>query len=92
LPVDFHSQESFDSGLSIVKKFLGDSSVFKSKKIDPALLLLGLVYREVCRSMEIEPDSPTTAPSHLRDSLFGIKELNKIETLLDAVVLPPTSG
>jgi hypothetical protein len=70
----------FDSAFSIAKNVLGDSSVFEGKKINPPLLLLGLVYHEVCCSMEIEPDSPTTAPQQLIDSLFGIKELKEIES------------
>jgi hypothetical protein len=75
--------------ISILKKDLGDSSFFCGK-IDSPLLLLGLMYQEVSRSMEIEPDSdaPTKAPNHLVHSSFGIKEVKKIESLLKSVRLP----
>jgi len=92
LPAEFHSKKSFNNILSIVKDYFEDSSVLDGKKVDPPLLLLGLAYREVCRSMEIEPDSTTTTPQQLIDSPFGIKEVQQIESLLDAVVLPPTTG
>jgi hypothetical protein len=51
--------------LSIAKNVLGDSLVLEGRKIDPPLLLLGLVYREVCCSMEIESDSPSALKSSL---------------------------
>jgi hypothetical protein len=75
--------------ISILKKDLGDSS-FSSGQIDAPLLLLGLIYQEVSRAMEIEPDSdaPTKAPNHLVHSSFGIKEVKKIESLLKSVRLP----
>jgi hypothetical protein len=87
LPAEFHTSESFDRSISILKKDFGDSSFF-SGKIDAPLLLLGLMYQEVCRSMEIEPGAPTKAPNHLVNSPFGIKEVQKIENLLKSVRLP----
>jgi hypothetical protein len=77
--------------ISILKKDLRDSSFF-SGKFDSPLLLLGLMYQEVSRAMEMEPDSdaPTKAPNHLVHSSFGIKEMKKIESLLKSVRLLPS--
>jgi hypothetical protein len=74
--------------MSILKKDLRDSSFLKGGKIDAPLLLLGLVYNEVSRAMEIEPRAPTEAPGHLVDSPFGVRELNEIERLINSVHLP----
>ena len=71
-----------------MKKVLGDSSVLNGRKIDAPLLLLGLAYREVSRSMEIEPGAETMAPDHLVNSPFGVREVNKISNLLSSVCLP----
>ena len=49
-------------------------------KIDAPLLLLGLMYQEAAYAMEIEPGD-TKVPVHLAGSPFGIKELNKIESI-----------
>jgi hypothetical protein len=38
--------------------------------------------------MEMEPDAPTKAPDHLVNSPFGVKEVKKIERLIESVVLP----
>lgn len=55
-------------------------------KIDGPLLLFGLLYREVSRSIEAEPDDPTTnVPSHLINSPFGIKQLTEMEKLVNDV-------
>ena len=62
--------------------------VFKNGKIDGPLLLLGLVFREISRSIEIEPGAETDLPQHLVDSPFGIQEIQKIEKLLESVVFP----
>jgi len=53
------------------------------------LLLLGLMYREASRAMEIEPEpgAASNVPVHLSKSPFGVKELNKIESLLGKVRL-----
>lgn len=71
-----------------MKEDLGDSSVLERGKIDAPLLLMGLVYRELSRSMEVEPGAPTKAPDHLASSIFGIREMGEIEDLLDNVDLP----
>ena len=69
LPPQFHSSESFQQVLFILKKVLGDSSVLNGGKINAPLLLLVLAYREVSRSMEIEPGAETMAPDHLVNSV-----------------------
>jgi len=56
--------------------------------IDAPLLLLGLAYRESSRAMEVEPDPDPLVPVHLVKSPFGIGQMNKIEKLLDGVVVP----
>jgi hypothetical protein len=71
----------------MLKKDLADSS-FLSGKIDAPLLLLGLMYQEVSRAIEVEPDTPTKAPDHLVHSPFGVKELKRIESLLKTVHIP----
>ena len=37
--------------------------------------------------MEIEPDSPTSAPPHLASSPFGVEELEKLEELMNELDL-----
>lgn len=86
LPDKFHSSDSFKKALLILKSGLG--SALEERKIDAPLLLLGLMYREVSRSMEIEPGAPTKAPDYLIKSPFGIQEVNEIERLMDGVHLP----
>lgn len=71
----------------MLKKALADSS-FLSGKIDAPLLLLGLMYQEVSRAIEVEPDTPTKAPDHLVHSPFGVKELKRMESLLKTVHIP----
>jgi hypothetical protein len=71
--------------LSLVTEDLGDESVFSNGKIDVPLLLLGLIFREVSRSMQIEPGAESDLPQHLVDSPFGIQEMNRIEKMLDSV-------
>jgi hypothetical protein len=88
LPATFHSADSFDNALKIIQNALADSAIFESGKIDAPLLLLGLLYREVSRSMEIEPGDNTKLPDHLVKSSFGVKEIRKIESLLKKVHLP----
>lgn len=67
---------------------LGDSSVIGDGKMDPPLLLLGLMYREVSRAMEVEPGAENMLPIHLANSAFGIKELQRIEGLVQSIQLP----
>jgi hypothetical protein len=74
--------------LSISKNAFKDVSVLQAGKIDGSLLLLGLAYREVSRAMEIEPGGTTTAPDHLVNSPFGIKQMEKIEKLINSIILP----
>jgi hypothetical protein len=88
LPADFHSPAAFKRNISVLKKALADSSALEAGRIDSFLLLFGLMYREVSRSIEIEPDNPTNAPDHLVNSSFGIAELNQLDALIFKVVLP----
>lgn len=64
---------------------LGECSV---SQIDAPLLLLGLIFREISRAIEIEPGAPTHYPQQLVHSPLGIEEMNKIEEMLNKVVLP----
>jgi hypothetical protein len=88
LPEEFHSLKHFKSALSIAKEALKDPSVLKNGKVDAPLLLLGLMYREVARAMEIEPGAPTEDPPQLVNSTFGIEQVRQIEKLLDGVKIP----
>jgi hypothetical protein len=88
LPAKFHSQDSLNKAINISKTALGDSSVFETGKIDSPLLLLGLIYREVSRSMEVEPGATTDLPDQLANSPFGIRELNKVEKVINDIRLP----
>ena len=73
-----------------MKDSLCDPSVLEGGKVDTPLLLSGLMYREVCCAMEMEPDAPTGAPKGLINSPFGIKKLKEIEGVLDNVVIDAT--
>jgi len=88
LPANFHASGVFKKTLSIAKKLLANPSVLEDGTIDAPLLLLGLTYREVSRAVEIEPEAPTDAPDHLKNSPFGILQMDKIESLINGVVLP----
>lgn len=88
LPASFHVLKSFSNALSIARDALGDSSIFEDGRIDAPLLLLGLIFREVSRAIEIEPGAPTPHPQQLVHSALGIEEMNEIEEILDSVVLP----
>lgn len=87
MPAEFHTLDSFKLGMAILKKDLG-GSLISDGKVDAPLLLMGLMYREVCRAMEIEPGEETKAPVHLVNSPFGVKEMMKIENLLKSVRIP----
>ena len=87
LPAGFHSSSYFNKTLLIAKELLEDPAVLKGSKIDSPLLLLGLMYREVSRAMEIEPDAPTQSPGHLANSSLGIQQMKKIENLLKSLAL-----
>ena len=77
MPAEFHSAKAFDYALSIGRKALGNSAVLEDGGIDAPLLLLGLMYREVSRAMEIEPEATSNVPIHLQESPFGIKDCNR---------------
>jgi hypothetical protein len=47
------------------------------------------MYREVSRSIEVEPDNPTMLPPKLVNSPLGVKELREIERLLNDVTILP---
>jgi hypothetical protein len=87
LPPEIHSSKSFKNNLALVRKDLTDSLKAKASNIDGPLLLFGLLYREVSRAIEAEPDGETAAPAHLINSPLGIKELNQIEKALNEVEL-----
>ena len=88
LPASFHSSKSFEEALSIVKDALDDSSIFEDRNVDAPLLLLGLLFREVSRAMEIEVGEPTHYPQQLVHSSLGIREMKMIEEMLNKVTLP----
>lgn len=64
------------------------SSVFEDRTVDAPLLLLGLLFREVSRAMEIEEGADSPYPLHLGKSALGKPEMTKIEELMDLVALP----
>jgi hypothetical protein len=74
-------------GLEALKKCV----LSQNGGIDAPLLLLGLMYWEASRAMEVEPRAATDAPVHLSESPFGIKELNKIESMLGKICLASSS-
>lgn len=69
----------------ILREDLDDSSFLKEGTIDAPLLLLGLLYREVSRAVEIEPDDERMLPPHLIESPFGILQLDQIQTLINGL-------
>ena len=77
--------EAFDAALSTVTDHLSEESLMESGKVDAPLLLFGLIYREVSRSMEVEPGENTSAPTHLVDSPLGISELNELEEFINGL-------
>ena len=85
MPESFHHPKSFKSALSIAKDALKDPSVIKGGKVDAPLLLLGLMYREVTRALEVEPGEPGEYPPHLITSPFGRKEIDEMVRLLNGV-------
>ena len=86
--MEFHSSDSFNHSLTILENALEDSAVFESGKIDAPLLFLGLMFREVSRSMEMEPGAKIKAPAQLVNSPFGIEEMNRMEILIDSISPP----
>lgn len=88
LPAEFHSLARFNKLLTVSKKALSESIISDDGVIDSHLLFLGLMYREITRVIESEPGEPTEAPDHLVKSNFGIKQLEKIEALLNGLPCP----
>ena len=82
LLAEFHSASAFEKALSIGSKALEKCVLSEDGKIDAPLLLLGLIYQEASHAMEIEPGAATDIPAHLSESPFGIKELNKIKSMI----------
>ena len=74
-----------------MKEHLFDGSVMNNGKVDVPLLLLGLMYRNVSCSMEVEPGEKTNAPLHLIQSPLGIQELNRVEELINGLSVPHLS-
>lgn len=64
------------------KDLVGISKV-EAGNVDTPLLLVGLLYREVKRVIEVEPDEGSSALADLVNSPFGIRELNQIERLIN---------
>jgi hypothetical protein len=56
--------------------------------MDAPLLLLGLMFREISRAMEIEEGEPTKFPPQLVSSPLGIGEMQKLEALMESISLP----
>lgn len=88
LPAEFHSDDSFQKAFSIAKEAFTDSSIVEGRNIDAPLLLLGLLFREVSRALEIEPGEPSSHPKHLVDSPLGIEEMQKIEEMINEIAIP----
>ena len=88
MPKEFHTSKHFNAALSIAKAAFKASSVFDGGKVDSPLLLLGLMYREVTKAMEIEEGVPTEYPPQLANSPFGVDEANRIEKLLESIRIP----
>jgi hypothetical protein len=88
LPATFHKPSLFNKALTLAKTAFGDSATFSDSKVDAPLLLVGLMFREVSRAMEMEPGGDDKYPAHLNNSPFGILQIQKIEKLIDAIVIP----
>ena len=50
--------------------------------------MIGLIYREVGRVLEVDPNGDGKSPDHLIHSSFEVKHPDKIQSFLDLVVLP----
>ena len=68
----------------MVQKEMTDLSRLNPANVNAPLLLLWLLYREVCQAMEVE-SGDETAPAHLIDSPLRIKELDQIEKVIDGL-------
>jgi hypothetical protein len=56
--------------------------------IDAPLLLVGLMFREISRAIEVEEGEDSKLPKQLVESSLGIREMQKIEEMLEAISLP----
>jgi hypothetical protein len=81
VPAEFHSASAFKKVLLIGLEALKECVLLQNGRIDAPLLLLGLMYWEASHAMEVEPGTATDVPVHLSESPFGVKELNKIESM-----------
>ena len=80
---------SFNKLISLAKKTFSDDSVLDAGHVDAPLLLVGLMYREASRAMEVEPEvNDGKFPDHLLGSPFGVAQIRKLESLINRVVLP----
>ena len=68
----------------MVRKEMTDLSRLDPANVDAPFLLLRLLYREVCRAMEVE-SGDETAPAHLINSPLGKKELDQIERVVNGL-------
>jgi hypothetical protein len=91
LPAEFHSASAFKKVLLIGLEALKECVLSQNGRIDAPLLLLGLMYQEASRAMEVEPGAATNVPVHLSELPFGIKELDKIESMLSKICLASSS-
>ena len=69
----------------MVRKEMADLSRLDPANVNAPLLLLGLLYREVCQEMKVE-SGDETAPAHLINSPLGKKELDQIERVLNGLL------
>ena len=81
---------AFKKALSIGSKALEKCVLSEDGRIDAPLLLLGLMYQEASHVMVIEPGAATDILVHLSELPFGIKELNKIKSMIGKVHLLPS--
>lgn len=88
MPESFHTLSSFNKFTSLAKKALSDDSIFETGKIDSPLLLVGLMYREVGRVLEMEPGDEGKYPDHLSNSPLGEPQMSKLNKLINDVALP----
>ena len=68
----------------MVRKEMTDLSRLDPANVDAPFLLLRLLYREVCRAMEVE-SGDETAPAHLINSPLEKKELDQIERVVNGL-------
>lgn len=90
LPEDFHDKGvtgGFTAALTTVKQSVTGPPDVVALHIDAHLLLLGLMYREVTRSIEAEPED-SKVPCYLRDSPLGVKELDQIVEVINSIKVP----